>query len=486
MAAPGSYTDVSTARTGTGAPTGTEQSAWALLTERGPTVPTLIQGEDAFASTFGADTSYTNAFTYAQGFFRAGGRRLWVKRLTGPTPTKASITFNGSGATPSVKFEANDYGAYAHDIRGAFVAGLVSGVRAQISSASGAFTTLTSSDLTTKAEVLAYTGFSGHGVWTSAGAGTLPVTVAAAALSGGTDDNASLTDPIRAAGLLELTGRGPAQFALPGDTRSAAAVLLNAAVAANPTRGLGVFDAPDDVSAGTVAAAAAACGDLPLVAMYGPWLSAPPLVTGGAARSIPPSAAVAGVMARQDRVTGNPNRPAAGDRGIVPWVTGVNATWTDAERDTLNTAGMNVIRDRDDDGVIRIFGIRTLANPTTQPLFLQAANVRLDAAILADGKAICDPYVFEQFDGKGVSAANLANELTGMLSGWLALGALTPLIDQDTGVILDPRGYVVHTPTITVVDGVGSVEAPIELRRSPSAEMVTLRVTVNSTTEAFA
>lgn len=192
-------------------------------------------------------------------------------------------------------------------------------------------------------------------------------------------------------------------------------------------------------------------------------------------------------MARQDRLTGNPNRPAAGDRGIVPWILGVNTACTDAERDTLNTAGVNVLHKRDPTSpTIRVYGIRTLANPTTQPLFLQAANVRLDGAILGEGVAICEPYVFEQWDSKGVTATNLANQLTAMLRGWMDLGALYALIGQDTGAVLDPRGFIVHTPVLTVTDGVGSVVVAIETRRSPSAEMVTLQLIVNSTTEAFA
>ncbi len=485
MAAPGSYTEETTAPPGSGAPTGTDQACMGMLTQRGPTAATRIRGEQEFATTYGADTSYTNAYTHAQGFFRAGGRQMWVKRLTGPTPVKGSITLNGTGSIASVKFTASDYGAYAADYQIAAIAPLVSGIRVQLSSASGAFTTLTSPDLADKAAVLAYTGFSAYGVWSSAGAGTIPVAVAAAALSGGTDDNASLTDPIRTAGMLELTGKGPAQFLLPGDSRAAAAAILEATVVANPTRGIGLFDAPDDPSAGTVAAAAASAGDLPHVAMYGPWAPVPPLVTGGAARVVPPSILAAGVMASQDLKTGNPNRNAAGDRGMVPWITGLNATWTDAERDTLNTEGVNVLRDPYGNGGYRIYGIRTLANTTTQVDFLQVGNVRCHGAVLGQGKAICDRYVFEQFDGKNVTAAKLAGELGAMLAGFRALGALHPRLDPDTGQELDP-GYLVSMPILTVTGGVGSVVAPISARFTPGAELVTLRLIIYSTDEVFA
>jgi hypothetical protein len=480
VAAPGSYTEVVTAPPTSGARPDTGQACIAMLTEKGPAVATLIRSEDEAATIFGADTTTTHAGTYLQGFFRTGGTRAWVRRLTGTTPVKAFITLNGSGATASVKFTANDYGAYSHDYRMAVIAGLVSGIRVQLSSASGAFTTLTSPDLADKAAVLAYTGFSSYGAWTSAGAGTVPVTVAAAALATGTDDSGTLDDTIRAAALLELTGKGPSQFLLPGDSRAAAAILLEAAVVANPARGIGLFDGTDDPSAGTVGALAASAGDLPHVQMLAPWATVPPLVAGGVVRDLPYSIVQAGIIARQDRITGNPNRPAAGDRGIAPWITGVKASWTAAERDTLNTAGVTVARDVYGNGTIRTYGFRTLANPSTQVDYLQAANVRCHGAVLGEGKAICDRYVFEQFDGKGKTAGKLAGELGDMLGTWRDIGALFPLLDEDTGQEIDP-GYLVSLPTLTGT----AVVAPISARFSPGAEMVTLRLIITSIDEAF-
>src|SRR6185436_14722462 len=101
---------------------------------------------------------------------------------------------------------------------------------------------------------------------------------------------------------------------------------------------------------------------------------------------------------------------------------------------------------------------------------------------LGAGKAICDRYVFEEFDGKGVRAAMLAGELGAMLAGFRTLGALYPLIDPNTNQELDP-GYLVDLPTLTVTDGVGSVVAPIRIRRTPGAEMVTLTLILYSVTE---
>ena len=95
MAAPGTYAELSTAIPASPPVVDTGQACAAMLTERGPIVPTLIRGTQEFLTTFGGDTSYTHAYTYAEGFFRIGGRRMWVRRMTGATPVKASITLNG-------------------------------------------------------------------------------------------------------------------------------------------------------------------------------------------------------------------------------------------------------------------------------------------------------------------------------------------------------------------------------------------------------
>jgi hypothetical protein len=460
---------------------------FAMLTGQGPVGPTKVRSIDE-AAIFGGDVAWSNAATHLEGYFRSGGKVAWVTRILGPTPVLASKTLMGTGPVASVTFTANDAGAFANAWTLAVLAPLVTGIRLALDIGD---TTLTSGDLTTKAEVLTYTGFSDYGTWASAGAGTLPIVAAASALTGGDDDHANVTDTQRAAALALMANKGPGQRLLPGDTRTAAATLLGAACAAASRGAFALWDGADTTVAGTLIAAAttaAADANAAHIQMMAPWAQVPALVTGGALRDMPPSVIQAGIYARQDDATGNPNQPAAGDNGIWPsWVSALKADWTDTDRDLLNTAGVNVAIDLYENGVFRTYGNRTLADPLANRLYLQASNVRLDMALIAEGKKICDRYVHRQFDAKGREASKLAGEITSMLQGYRDIGALFALIDEDTQQELDPGflvdvGPLVNTPEVLAAMRVIVV---MRVRRSPASELVTLRVVNVLPAESF-
>jgi hypothetical protein len=487
MPAPGSTVETVTAPPSSGAPTDTGTAMLAMLTERGPVGPTRVRSIDE-AAIFGADTAWTMAATYLEGYFRSGGKVAWVTRILGPAPVLASRTLQGTGPVPSVTFTANDASAAANSWTLAVIAPLVTGIRLALDIGD---TTLTSGDLTTKAEVLAYAGFLDYGTFASAGAGTLPIIAAAAALTGGDDDHVNVTDTQRTAALATMANKGPGQRLLPGDTRTAAAALLGAACAVAPRGAFALWDGADTEDEGVLIAAATtarADDNSAHVQMMAPWGRVPPLVIGGTPRDMPPSIVQAGIYARQDDATGNPNAPAAGDAGIWPmWVQSLKADWTDTERDALNTAGVNVALDLYENGTYRTYGNRTLADPLANRLYLQASNVRLDMALIAEGKGICDRYVHRQFDSKGREASKLAGEITWMLQTYRDLGALFALIDEDTQQELDPGFLVDAGPLVNTPEVLASMRVIVvmRVRRSPASELVTLRIVNILPTEAF-
>ena len=492
---PGSVVSTVTAPPANGAPTDTGTAFIAEIFEQGPITPVLVTGIAQAISVYGADTAATSGATHLEAYFRLGGRRAWVNRIVGPTPVLASITLNGSGSTPSVKFSAGTYGTWGNNLRVAVIAGTSSNVKVVLSATTGPLATspITSGDLADKAAVLAYTGFSAYGTWSSAGAGTIPVVVAAANLTGGTDDNASITDTQRTTALTAFTRqKGPGQVMLPGDTRALAAGLVGVHAAANGR--VALYDLPDDPSAATVAAAALALRtdtNAAKIIAVEPWAQVPAAISGGVVRDLPYSIVQAATIARQDALPdGNPNQPAAGDNGIAGnWLTGLKYLRTDAELDTLTNNGVNVAIDLYGDGSVRMYGNRTLTNPTTNPLYLQASNVRLDMMIMARGRNIADRYVFSQIDGRGQLAARYGLDLTNMLKA-LPAGALFALLDLN-GDELDP-GYFVDTST-----GVGRVNTPttmaalqlraiVGVRRSPAAEFVYLDLVNYPSVQEFA
>jgi hypothetical protein len=487
---PGSVVTTIAAPPVNGAPTDTGTAYIAEIFEQGPTVPQLITSITG-AAIYGADTAYTSGATHLEAYFRLGGRRAWVNRIVGPTPVYASITLNGSGALASVKFTAATYGDWANNLRVAVIAG--SPIKLVLSATTGPLATspITSADLADKAAVLAYTGFSAYGAFTSAGAGTTPIAVAAANLTGGTDDHASITDTQRTTALTAFTRqKGPGQVLLPGDTRALAAGLLGVHAAA--FNRVGLYDLPDDPSAASNAAAALALrtdANAAKIIAVEPWVKAPAAISGGALRDLPYSIVQAATIARQDALTGNPNEPAAADNGIAgTWIDSLKYQRTDAEIETLTANGANVATDLYGDGSIRMFGNRTLTNPLTNTLYLQASNVRLDMMIIARGRDIADRFEFKQIDGKGQLAARYGGALTNMLKA-LPDGALFAMLDVN-GDEIDP-GYHVDTST-----GVGGVNTPatmaamqllavIAVRRSPGSEFTYLSIVNYPTTQEF-
>lgn len=460
----------------------------AALFEKGPQTAQLITTLDQAQTVFGKDTSYTQAATYLEAYFRLGGTRAWVSRIVGPTPVQGSITFNGTGSIASVRFTANDVGAYANSYRAAMIAPLVSGIRFQLTDASGNVL-VQSPDLADKNAVLAYTGASRYGTFTSAGAGTIPVAVALANLTGGTDDNTNVTDTQRTTALNRFAANlGPGQVLLPGDVRQQAGNLLGLHAAANNRWPL--TDMPDTSTAATITSAAttlSADANAQILDSVAVWGQGPPIVSGGTLRDIPPSIIQAAIYARQDRLTGNPNQPAAADNGIVgPWLVALKSTFTDAELDSFNDAGVGYFVDLYGNGQFRQMGNRTLANPTTNRLYLQASNGRLDMLIRARGKLIADRFVHKQVDGKGQVAAKYAGSLTSMLQALRGQDALFPLLDGN-GDEVDP-GYTVDAgPTANTPTTINNMQliAVIGARRSPGAEIVYLKIVNHVVGEAL-
>jgi hypothetical protein len=463
--------------------------------EKGPLTPQLITSIPQAQTLYGADTSTSNGATYLEAYFRIGGKRAWVNRVAGPAALAAAITLNGSGATASVKFTALSVGTWGNALRLAVIAGTGSNIKLVLSATSGTLLTapITSGDLADKTAVLAYTGFSAYGAFTSAGAGTIPVVVAAVTPAiVGTDDNASITDAIRTTAFAAFAASmGPGQELMPGDTRAAAATLVGASARAHGR--VALWGCPDDSSAANGTAAALALRtDVSAASLIAcePWTTGPPLVAGGVARDIPPSIVMAAVLANRDALSGNPNEPAAGDNGAIPWILGVKYNRTPAELDTLTNAGVNVLYDRYGDGNPVIFGNRTLTDPSSNTLYLLASNVRLDMFVRFRAQLIADRFVFRQVDGKGQLAARLNGQLTAMLSG-MPTGALYALVDSVTAEQIDP-GYIVDTSTgaapavnTPTTIAAGQLHARIGLRRSPAAEWVYIDVAIYPTTQEF-
>ena len=271
---------------------------------------------------------------------------------------------------------------------------------------------------------------------------------------------------------------GPGQLVAPQATTDTDYELMLDHAAANNR--IALLDADpalpyDDIAAAAIALSSSA--NARYGAMFAPQVQLPE-ITAGVERPAGYAAIQAALIAKSDAAN-SPNVPAAGANGISNYSIDVAATYTDAERTTLNDAGVNVARKLH--GSVRTYGYRTLVDPeSAAAAWLGLGNARLNMAITAKAEAIAESFVFSQLDGKGHTISAFGGALTGMLVPYFEAGSLygaTP----DAAFNVDV-GSEVNTPTTIAA---GELRAVLSLRLSPFAERVVIEIVKKANTEAL-
>ena len=179
-------------------------------------------------------------------------------------------------------------------------------------------------------------------------------------VAGGDGRSASLRgyqSALRAVTRLEglRTVAAPGSSALPALADDVRQALIDHAAQAGG-RSLALLD-PDPSTSGQSVQAMAAALDSPDAALYYPWLKVRSPTT-GRDLLLPPCGAVAGIIARVDRIQGLHKAPANEPIGIA---TGLERAPSAAETDQLKPAGVSVLRQFPARG-IRVWGARTLSS----------------------------------------------------------------------------------------------------------------------------
>ena len=278
--------------------------------------------------------------------------------------------------------------------------------------------------------------------------------VAAAAAEAGVDDALDLFP-------YEL---GPGQVAAPGITTTAVqdALLLHA----EATRRVVLLDAADDDDVVAITAAATRLHGDPRArsaAFFAPWAVYPgPAV--GSTTNVPYSAVQAGLIARSDAATQNPNLAAAGVNGIARGALGLTQTYADADREDLNEAGVTVAVTKY--GTIRTYGARSVAGPD-ELTWMWFGGAREVMTVAHQADAVGENYVLKQIDGQGALFASFNADLKGMLLEHYGRGALYGATPEEAFSV--NTGASVNTPTTIAA---GEIHAVIRLKTSPTAEWV--------------
>jgi hypothetical protein len=201
-----------------------------------------------------------------------------------------------------------------------------------------------------------------------------------------------------------------------------------------------------------------------------------PGLTSADTRTVPYSALEAGIMSR-NAAAFTPNVPAAGINGISRFATDLTATFTDAEREDLNDAGVDVARLVY--GQVETYGYRTLAPVDSG--WSNLGNARLNMEIVAKAEAIGERYMFAQLDGRGIKISQFGAELSGMLVPYYDAGSLYGESAHDAFFV--DVGPAVNTAE-TIANG--ELHAVVGARMSPFAEFVVIEIVKVATDQPLA
>lgn len=477
MARPGVTVTKSDIPPGRGNAVRTGQWFVAGLTEKGPTEPTVCNSNGEFARVFGGLVGYSVLPDAVEDFFAERGSQVIVSRVVGADAVAASKAF------AQITVHASSVGEWGNDLdaeidatkEGETVVSYVVIVK----DADG-LVIEQSPALESNAQAVAWGQNAEYVTVTSSGS-TKPGDTAATSLTGGTDDRAEIGNTEWAAAINAFDADlGPGQVSTPG--RSGEQAFIDLIEHGNGTNRIPYLDVEvtDDTAPELKAKALLArsvAGDK-LFAMFGPW-SEIPGVTPTTTRNVPASAAEAAKASRNDAETGNPNIPAAGERGVSEYAVGLVAEITDpSERDELNDAGLNLIRVRGT--TIKTYGFRTGLNKIDHPNDWQLANARLSMSIHADGQVVGEEHLFRQIDGKGLEIGRFHGDLEVILDRYWKLGALF----GDTPA----EAYSVNTGVdVNTVESLanGELKADLGAKRSPFAEQVGIDVAAVHPTAAL-
>jgi phage tail sheath protein FI len=280
-------------------------------------------------------------------------------------------------------------------------------------------------------------------------------------LTGGADDLVVSAGTVTAGLDLFLYGLGPGQVAFPGNTDHDVHDAITAHCDKNKRCAL--LDLGDEDAVTLMADVMDLYGHVgsrfaqalaPGILYQGP--------VSGTTTLMPYSAVQAGIIARADRQTGNPNEAAAGVLGQSIGARGLSREYTDDEREQLNEAGVTLGRMVYD--TMRTYGSRTCAGPD-ETNWLWFANSRVIMAISHECDAVGEFYVHRQIDAKRKLFTSLEHDLGGVCLKYMQLEALWAFT-IDTGP-------AVNTPD--TIDA-GEIHAAIRVQTSPSAEWILIEL----------
>lgn len=375
--------------------------------------------------------SATNATLYdaLDAFFREGGSTVFIGRVLGPNPTNAGLVVHDSSAATALTLTAQYAGNYGNDLQ-VTITNTGSAYSIVLTDTYGS-TIASSGSLTTVAAGAAWFNSTGY-ITAVTGAGTLPATLAATSLSGGSDNRSSATITNWQNALNNFSASlGPGQVLAPGQTNTTLSGIWTALSAhALANNRVAIADMDDDQPATTLVTDIGSSFNSAAIGAIGFWAGnlVMPGVVPGTTRTISPSPVIAALCARAD-ASGNPNLAAAGTNFPLQYVTGSAslvsgnlATYNANDLNTLNSAGINTFANHF--GSFENYGFVSSVLASTDAIFWQFNHQRMRMALQAGAQTLGAPFVFSQLDGQGSDVLAFNTALTALLMSYYRIGAL--------------------------------------------------------------
>lgn len=423
----------------------------------------------------GGRAGYTQMYDAAETFFALGGRKLGVGRVVGTAPVKATIPlYDQALSTPAdiaLQVTAKSAGAWGNSLRAEAIAGDAGlQYRVKITHATDSTVNEISPSLPDRDSAVAWAAAYSEYVDIALGVSNEnPRVQAAVALAGGTEDVGTIADAHFQTALNALTKQlGPGQIAIPGNTTATRQQFLYDH--AKATNRVAMIDLANVSSAATLKTAGLACRAMTNAdrgAVWGSWYVIPG-VAGGTTRTVPGSAVMMGLIARNDTLTLNPNQSAAGKFGVLDdfVIALAQPEFNDADAELLNDVGVNIGRVRRGPS-IRNYGFRTAVNPVSAPDWVMFNHVRTRMVIEDIADEVGEEFAHRNLDGRRIATSEFGGRLTVALKPLYSVGALFGKTEReaysvDTGDAVNPLSDL----------ALNRLKARIGARYSPSAEQV--------------
>jgi hypothetical protein len=310
---------------------------------------------------------------------------------------------------------------------------------------------------------------------------TLPATLTATAMSGGTDNRGSLILGDVTTALTALSSaRGPGQVLAPNWTNTTLAGIWSALGAhAFANNRVALYDMDDGVSATAAIADYGSFGQSSVAGWGGFWAGNRnlPGITPNTTRTCPPSPFIAAKCAMADQA-GNPNKMAAGSDFPLVYGRTPTSTVSGAPSDTYSFADLQTLAASNINTFQYIngpenYGFRAAVPQASDGIYYQLQHARTRMAVIAAAQQIGQPFVFDQLDGGGATTSKFGGALQGMLADFQRVGAVYGTTAAP-GFAVDV-GPDVNTPATIAA---GELNANITVAFSPGAESVQIQINV--------